>query len=113
AVAALTRMVDMGAEPFVVASSLTLSVAQRLVRVPCQACAAPYTPDDVTLDLLGLSAGEVAAASPRKGTGCPDCGGTGYRGRTAVYEVLDVDGAMRQVLLKDPTEAAVAAQAAS
>ena len=51
------------------------------------------------------------ARTPMRGTGCPECGGTGYRGRTAVYEVLDVDAAMRQVLLKDPTESAVAAQA--
>jgi len=113
AVAALTRMVDMGAEPFVVASSLTLAVAQRLVRTPCQACAVPYRPDDLTLDLLGVRPDDLAAATPRKGAGCPDCGGTGYRGRSAVYEVLDVDAAMRQVLLRDPSEAAVAGQAAS
>jgi len=112
AVAALTRMVDMGAEPFVVASSLTLSVAQRLVRTPCQACAVPYRPDDVTLDLLGVRPEDLATATSRKGAGCPECGGSGYRGRSAVYEVLDVDAAMRQVLLKDPTEAAVAARAA-
>jgi len=73
----------------------------------------PYRPDDVTLDLLGVRADDLAAATPRKGAGCPDCGGTGYRGRSAVYEVLDVDAAMRQVLLRDPSEAAVAAQAAS
>ncbi len=111
AVAALTRLVDMGAEPFLVASSLTCAVAQRLVRVPCPSCAAPYVPSDDTLTLLGLRPQDLANATPRRGTGCPDCGGTGYRGRTAVYEVLSVDSAMRQVLMREPTEAAISAQA--
>jgi type IV pilus assembly protein PilB len=111
AVAALTRLVDMGTEPFLVASSLTAAVAQRLVRRPCASCAKPYEPDPVTLAALGLAWADLAGARPMRGTGCPECGGTGYRGRTAVYEVLDVDAAMRQVLLKDPTEASVAAQA--
>jgi type IV pilus assembly protein PilB len=111
AVAALTRLVDMGAEPFLVASSLTASVAQRLVRTPCDACAEGYIPDDVTLALLGLRIDDILDATPLRGTGCSECGDTGYRGRTAVYEVLEVDAAMRQVLIKDPTEGAVGAQA--
>ncbi len=111
AVAALTRLVDMGVEPFLVASSLTAAIAQRLVRRPCSACARPYEPDAVTLAALGLTAADLAGARPTRGVGCPECGGTGYRGRTAVYEVLDVDAPMRQVLLKDATEASVAAQA--
>jgi type IV pilus assembly protein PilB len=111
AVAALTRLVDMGAEPFLVASSLTAAVAQRLVRRPCPSCVRPYEPDPVTLAALGLAWADLAGARPMRGVGCPECGGTGYRGRTAVYEVLDVDTDMRQVLLKDPSESAVAAQA--
>src|SRR4051812_40643558 len=113
AVAALTRLVDMGAEPFLVASSLTAAVAQRLVRKPCPSCVRPYEPDPVTLAALGLAWADLAGARPLRGAGCPECGGTGYRGRTAVYEVLDVDAAMRQVLLKDASESAVAAQARS
>lgn len=113
AVAALTRLVDMGVEAFLVASSLTASVAQRLVRTPCPSCADGYIPDDVTLALLGLQLDDIMDATPLKGSGCPDCGDTGYRGRTAVYEVLEVDAAMRQVLMRDPSEAAVAAQARS
>ncbi|MFZ5871459.1 MAG: ATPase, T2SS/T4P/T4SS family [Actinomycetota bacterium] len=111
AVAALTRLVDMGAEPFLVASSLTAAVAQRLVRQPCEACADGYIPDETTLALLGLRLDDILDATPLKGEGCTECGGTGYRGRTAVYEVLEVDAAMRQVLMKDPSEAAVGAQA--
>ena len=111
AVAALTRLVDMGVEPFLVASSLTAAVAQRLVRKPCTACAQAYLPDDGTLALLGLRLADIRDATPRKGVGCPDCAGTGYRGRVAVYEVLEVDAALRRVLMTSPTEATVGAQA--
>jgi type IV pilus assembly protein PilB len=111
AVAALTRLVDMGAEPFLVASSLTATLAQRLVRKPCPSCVQPYVPDELTLTGLGLAAADLAGCTPLRGTGCPECGGTGYRGRTGVYEVLSVDSAMRQVLVKDPSESAIAAQA--
>ena len=111
AVAALTRLVDMGAQAYMVASSLTAAIAQRLVRQPCTGCAAPYEPDDVTLTLLGLRRSDLVGATPVRGTGCQDCGGTGYRGRTAVYEVLTVDAAMRQVLMHSATEAALGAQA--
>jgi type IV pilus assembly protein PilB len=111
AVAALTRLVDMGVEPFLVASSLTAAVAQRLVRRPCSTCAEGYIPDDGTLALLGLRIDDILDATPLHGVGCPDCGGTGYRGRTAVYEVLEVDDDMRQVLMASATESAVGAQA--
>jgi type IV pilus assembly protein PilB len=111
AVAALTRLVDMGVEPFLVASSLTAAVAQRLVRKPCDSCADGYIPDDGTLALLGLRIDDILDATPLRGVGCPDCGGTGYRGRTAVYEVLEVDDDMRQVLMASATESAVSAQA--
>ncbi len=107
AVAALTRLVDMGAEPFLVASSLTCAIAQRLVRVPCANCAAPYLPDRDTLTLLGLHPEDLESATPLRGTGCPECGGTGYKGRTAVYEVLVVDTVIRQVLMNDATESAL------
>jgi type IV pilus assembly protein PilB len=113
AVAALTRLVDMGAEPFLVASSLTAAIAQRLVRRPCPSCVEPYQPEDLTLALLGMRPDDLTGMTPQRGTGCPECGGTGYRGRTAVFEVLAVDAAMRQVLLKDASESAIAAQAAA
>jgi len=111
AVAAITRLVDMGVEPFAVASSLTLAVAQRLVRRPCDSCSEPYAPDELTLTMLGLVAADLDGGNLRRGVGCQECGGTGYRGRTGVYEILDVDAAMRQVLLKDATEDAISAQA--
>jgi type IV pilus assembly protein PilB len=111
AVAALTRLVDMGAEPFLVASSLTAAIAQRLMRTPCAGCLEAYVPDEVTLTLLGLRPSDIADATPRRGAGCSECGGTGYKGRVAVYEVLSVDAAMRQVLMRTPTESAISAHA--
>ncbi|HEU0130193.1 MAG TPA: ATPase, T2SS/T4P/T4SS family [Mycobacteriales bacterium] len=109
--AAVTRLVDMGVEPFLIASSLTLVVAQRLVRVPCQHCAAPYQPSPRTLQLLGLSDEDVRNAHVVRGRGCDQCGQTGYHGRTAIFEVLPVDAGMRAVLTARPTESAIRAAA--
>ncbi|MCW2600504.1 MAG: type secretion system protein [Frankiales bacterium] len=111
AVSAITRLVDMGVEPFLVASSLTLVVAQRLVRRPCAKCAAEYAPSARTLSLLGLVDADLTDATPRRGKGCAECGGTGYRGRTGIFEVLPVTAALRKVLLSTPTEAAIAVAA--
>ncbi|GAC1441720.1 MAG: hypothetical protein NVSMB55_10250 [Mycobacteriales bacterium] len=111
AVSAITRLVDMGVEPFLVASSLTLVVAQRLVRRPCDACATDYTPSPRTLSLLGIGEADLSGSTPRRGKGCAECGGTGYRGRTGVFEVLPVTAEMRHVLLTTPTEAAIGAAA--
>jgi type IV pilus assembly protein PilB len=111
AVAAVTRLVDMGVEPFLVASSLSLVVAQRLIRRPCRGCAAPYVPTPRTLSLLGLTEADLEEATPTRGRGCAECGGTGYRGRVGVFEVLPVTAQMRSVLLSEPSEAAIGAAA--
>jgi type IV pilus assembly protein PilB len=111
AVSAVTRLVDMGVEPFLVASSLSLVLAQRLVRRPCASCITDYTPSARTLTLLGLTEQDVVDATPKRGKGCAECGGTGYRGRTAVFEVLPVTAEMRHVLLTTPTETAIGAAA--
>jgi CheY-like chemotaxis protein len=111
AVSSLTRLVDMGVEPFLVASALTLVVAQRLVRRPCPSCAAPYEPSTRTLALLGLEPSDLADATPMRGRGCGDCGDTGYRGRIGVFEVLPVNAGMRAALTRSPTEGAIEAAA--
>jgi type II secretory ATPase GspE/PulE/Tfp pilus assembly ATPase PilB-like protein len=105
ALAALTRLVDMGAPAYLVASSLSLVVAQRLVRRPCPSCAEPYQPDAEVQRLLGLTAQDIPEVGPVRGTGCPSCSETGHRGRTGVFEVLDVDARIRRALVADPTEA--------
>ncbi len=109
AVAALTRLVDMGVEPFMVGSALTAVVGQRLVRKPCQACVVDHVPDLDLLARLGVDAARIEGARLVRGVGCNDCGQSGYRGRQGVYEVLLVDPDLRQVLVHEPTEARVAA----
>jgi type IV pilus assembly protein PilB len=109
--AAVSRLVDMGVEPFLVASSLSLVVAQRLVRRVCDTCAAPYQPSSRVRALLGLQQEDLDAASPRRGAGCVDCGETGYRGRTGVFEVLPITAALREVLMSTGNEGAIAAAA--
>lgn len=111
ALAALGRLVDMGVEPFLVASSLTAVVAQRLVRRPCPECSVPDDPDPAVLALLGITPEQVASGRPTRGTGCAPCGRTGYQGRVGVFEVLPVDGPLRRVLAGNPTEHALAAAA--
>jgi type IV pilus assembly protein PilB len=111
ALSSLTRLVDMGIEPFLVASSLNLVVAQRLVRLPCGSCAAPYEPDSRILTTLGLIADDLANANPRRGRGCGDCGDTGYRGRTGVFEVVPVTSAMRTALTHAHSDGALTAAA--
>ena len=107
AASAVTRLVDMGVEPFLIASSLAMVIAQRLVRVPCPGCAAPYTPSPRTLVLLGLADEDLVGGSALRGRGCDDCGHTGYHGRVAIFEVLPVDAAMREVLTSRATESAI------
>ena len=108
AVAAITRLVEMGVEPFLVASSLNLVVGQRLVRRPCDSCATAYEPSPRTLELLGLAESDIAGATPRRGKGCIECGNTGYRGRVGVFEVLPVTAGVRAVLTAGGNEAALA-----
>jgi type IV pilus assembly protein PilB len=111
AVSAMTRLVDMGVEPFMVASSLSAVVAQRLVRRPCQGCLVPDEPDHALIESLSLDRDQVAASKPVRGEGCAECGQSGYRGRTGIYEVLLVDQHLRRILGRDPTERAIVAAA--
>ncbi len=102
---AVTRLVDMGVEPFLVASSLTGILAQRLVRRVCPDCRVPYKPTDEELRELSHT---LASFKERYGTdriykasGCPSCNRNGYRGRTGIYEFLPVDDDVRQLVLKN------------
>lgn len=92
--AAVVRLVEMGVEPFLVSSSVTLSVAQRLMRRTCSHCAKPYLPDSIVLESLDLPLNREYL----KGEGCEKCGGTGYRGRCGVYEVADISQRIRQMI---------------
>lgn len=92
---AITRLIDMGIEPFLLGSSVTCSVAQRLVRSNCPKCVEVYAPDPVSLDQLGLSRDAVY----RRGRGCEYCAKTGFRGRHGVYEVLEITTDIRRMIL--------------
>jgi general secretion pathway protein E len=95
AVSAVTRLVDMGVEPFLLASSLIGVGAQRLVRRLCTECRKPFEADAQQLQALGLAAvdGNFFTAQ-----GCPECNRSGYRGRTGIYEMLTVDDALRRLI---------------
>jgi type IV pilus assembly protein PilB len=95
---AITRLVDMGVEPFLISASLELIVAQRLVRRICPKCIEPYEPSDDELMLLGLSAHEVGDKKFFKGHGCDECGDTGYKGRKGIYETLRIGDTLREMI---------------
>ncbi|HVU73110.1 MAG TPA: ATPase, T2SS/T4P/T4SS family [Mycobacteriales bacterium] len=111
AVAAVTRLVELGVDPFLIGSSLSLVIAQRLVRRPCDECSSPVSPTPRQLQLLGLTEEDLIGSATRRGKGCNVCGQTGYLGRVGVYEVLPVTAALRKVLLSDPSERSIAAAA--
>lgn len=82
------RMVDMGAEPYLIAGTLVAILAQRLVRLNCPKCREPYTPTDDEIEMMRLNSDEVATGQWAKGRGCSDCRGSGYKGRIGVFELI-------------------------
>jgi general secretion pathway protein E len=103
AIGAVTRLVDMGVESFLIASSLAGMLAQRLVRKLCRTCAREYQPEQSERDLLGLAPEqEVRLFKPE---GCSLCDHTGYRGRTGIYELIVVDDALRSMIHDERSEA--------
>lgn len=109
AVGAVTRLRDMGAEPFLLSSTIAAVLAQRLVRRLCPTCKEPYAPDDAERKLLGLAPG--APAKVCRPVGCGRCGHTGYEGRIGVYELMIVDETLRRLIHEDAGEQDLAAQA--
>lgn len=96
AVGSVTRLRDMGVEPFLLSSSLVALVSQRLVRKLCNACKKPYTPTGPELKTLGVTAAE--AQQVFSSHGCAECGHTGFVGRTGVYEIVTIDDTMRSMI---------------
>jgi type II secretory ATPase GspE/PulE/Tfp pilus assembly ATPase PilB-like protein len=95
---AITRLLDLGIEPYLLSSSIVGVLAQRLVRRVCVSCAASRAPNPGELGSLGLAGAMLwaSATGMRRGTGCPVCRGTGYRGRLGLFELLVVDDAVRE-----------------
>ena len=95
---AVTRIVDIGVKPFLVASAVKAIMAQRLIRKVCQKCKQPYTPTDYEMATLKLNPDEMKNATLIRGTGCNECSRTGYRGRMGIYEIFRVDEEIRRLI---------------
>lgn len=106
---AVTRLIDMGVEPYLVASSLEAVLAQRLVRVLCRHCKQPDT--SPTTATLKTQVGIPAATTVYRAVGCRECRNTGYHGRHAIFEWMDIDNELRELVLKNVSSGEIAAQA--
>jgi type IV pilus assembly protein PilB len=102
---AITRLIDMGVQPFLVASSLIAIMGQRLVRKVCPKCKKPDAPPSHELRASGLSDKQIKEATFARGTGCSHCNHTGYRGRLAIFEMLKMNSGIREMAFKrEPTQ---------
>jgi type IV pilus assembly protein PilB len=100
----ITRLVDMGIEPFLVASSVRLVIAQRLMRKVCQACRQPVSPPSPEiLKSLGINANEAGSFTWYEAKGCQTCNNMGYKGRTAIHQVLPVSDAVKRLIVDRAT----------
>jgi len=97
---AVTRLIDMGIEPFLVTSSVIAILAQRLVRVICPKCKEEHHPDEQSLAKIGITSKMLQGRKIYRGTGCPACLNTGYAGRTGIFELLIVNEAIQNLILK-------------
>jgi type IV pilus assembly protein PilB len=95
---AVTRMIDMGVEPFLISSTLLCVLAQRLVRTICKKCRTPFEPTENQLSLLNLSPHDVGEKVFYYGRGCAGCNDTGYRGRKGIFELLPVSEPVRELI---------------
>ncbi|HEY2981483.1 MAG TPA: ATPase, T2SS/T4P/T4SS family [Anaerolineales bacterium] len=95
---AVTRLVDMGVEPFLISSSLMAVLAQRLVRTICKKCRTPFEPTENQLSLLNLSPHDIGDKAFYYGRGCQNCNDTGYRGRKGIFELLVINDAIRNLI---------------
>ena len=94
---AITRLIDIGVQPFLIASSVIAIMAQRLVRVNCVKCKEPFIPDEVQLKAAGVTPERLATANMMKGRGCSHCRQSGYRGRLGVYEMMRMSPQLREL----------------
>ncbi|MBN2397146.1 MAG: Flp pilus assembly complex ATPase component TadA [Deltaproteobacteria bacterium] len=97
----ITRLTEMGVEPFLISSVLLVSFAQRLMRTVCPYCKEPYTPSPDALRAWGLD--RVEGADFQRGAGCTQCMNSGYKGRTGIFEVLQIDEEIQEMILKGKT----------
>ncbi len=96
---ALTRLIDMGVKPFLVASAVLAIMGQRLIRLLCKECKEPYEPSETELRMVGLSSTEIADQVLYRPVGCPKCT-NGYKGRCGIYELLEMSSELRDMTFK-------------
>jgi len=110
--ASITRLLDMGVEPYLIASSVTCVIAQRLVRKLCPLCKKAYKPAPGLFKALGLSEAEASKITFYQAIGCPECSNTGYKGRLAVFEIMQMSPAVAKLTLAraDANQLRIAAQ---
>ena len=97
---AITRLVDIGVEPFLISSSVIAVAAQRLIRVLCNDCKKPYTPDRPALDTIGIQPAQAKARTIYESTGCPNCFNTGYKGRAVIIEIMVMNTKLKSLILQ-------------
>ncbi|MEA3305980.1 MAG: type II secretion system ATPase GspE, partial [Candidatus Omnitrophota bacterium] len=97
---AVTRLIDMGVKPYLVASALQAVLAQRLVRVICPSCKEEYKPTETELNAIKLSPEQLRNAKFRTGRGCEECANTGYKGRKGIFELLIMTGKIRELVFE-------------
>jgi len=107
---AVTRLIDMGIEPFLVTSSVIAILAQRLVRVICNECKVPYAPGEAEYRSIGLTPEMVEGKVFYRGVGCPSCMNTGYHGRSGIFELLMMTDDVKNTILRTSDAGAVKAQ---
>ncbi len=103
AAATITRLVDMGVEPFLLTSTLEAVVGQRLIRTICPSCRVPYIPTDEELEEFGVERDEVSEIDFFQGRGCDDCNYSGYKGRQGLYEIMEVTESINELILQRAT----------
>jgi len=101
----VTRLLNMGVEPFLVTASLNLVLAQRLARKICQECKTEIAVDEATLLDVGYKKEELSKCRAYKGAGCPKCSGSGYKGRIALYEVMPFTDKLKELVLQGASSA--------
>jgi type IV pilus assembly protein PilB len=109
---AITRLIDMGVKPFLVASSIQAIMAQRLVRIICKKCkVVDENPNPKHLRLLGIDPAEIKKRPVYKGAGCPACQNTGYKGRKGIFEMIEMNAEIRELAYKRATTSELRAAA--
>jgi type IV pilus assembly protein PilB len=103
----ITRLIDMGVEPFLICATLEAIVAQRLVRTICVNCKTAYTPSAEALAAIGLTPDDIEGKNFCYGRGCQRCNNTGYRGRIAIFELMIASDTIREMIMKSESAGAI------